>query len=164
MPQMYPQQDGALFQGPATGAIYRATGSAGVNIAAADEGYAIAQGWRFAPQQPAATLVTDSAGNAKSFATNTGAVPFNTYGAGGFTTILLGDSIMANGCNPIAPVNTGPATGAFRIFDDRCWFEWANILSGHVWSVIRNAGIGGQTSAQILARVQSDVIAYAPYA
>ena len=102
-----------------------------------------------------AALSADNFGGIKGYSTATGVVPINPYGSGGFTTILLGDSITANGAQ------TQPT---FASFDDRCFFEWANMLSGHNWRVLRNAGIAGQTSLQILARVQSDVIAYGPSA
>lgn len=42
------------------------------------------------------------------------------------------------------------------------WAEIFPALSGQRFRMIRNAAIGGQTAAQMLARIQADVIAYAP--
>jgi lysophospholipase L1-like esterase len=42
------------------------------------------------------------------------------------------------------------------------YLTWANISLGHRLSVIRNAGISGNNSTQMLARVEADVIAYKP--
>ena len=60
---------------------------------------------------------------------------------GGSRTIVIGDSIDAalNG-----------------------WFEYLCILSNQKVTRQRNAGIGGQTTTQFLARIQADVIAHAP--
>jgi len=60
---------------------------------------------------------------------------------GGSRTIVIGDSIDAalNG-----------------------WFEYLSILSNQKVTRQRNAGIGGQTTTQFLARIQADVIAHAP--
>jgi lysophospholipase L1-like esterase len=42
------------------------------------------------------------------------------------------------------------------------YLTWANIALGHRLSVIRNAGISGNNSTQMLARIDADVIAYSP--
>lgn len=42
------------------------------------------------------------------------------------------------------------------------WFTKANQQAGSVTTEVRNAGIGGQRTDQMLARVTSDVIAYRP--
>lgn len=74
---------------------------------------------------------------------------------GGHTTILLGDSIFAQQTIetpvPLSTTNYG-------------FIPWAIALSNSQWDIIRNAGIPSQTSAQILARVGTDVIAYSPTA
>lgn len=67
------------------------------------------------------------------------------------TIVLLGDSITAG--------NTGENILFTQTFGQ---FVWGNALSGHKFDLIYKAGIGGETSSQILARVESDVIAYNP--
>jgi lysophospholipase L1-like esterase len=42
----------------------------------------------------------------------------------------------------------------------RGWFNWANSFLGQRFDLVRNAGVGGNMSAQMLARLQSDVLAY----
>jgi lysophospholipase L1-like esterase len=42
------------------------------------------------------------------------------------------------------------------------YLTWANIALNHRLQVIRNAGISGNNSTQMLARVDADVIAYSP--
>lgn len=44
------------------------------------------------------------------------------------------------------------------------WFTWgqANNVNGPVFDMIRNAGIGGNTTTQMLARIQADVLDYKP--
>lgn len=67
------------------------------------------------------------------------------------TIVLLGDSITAgnNGSNQLFTQNIGQ-------------FIWGNALSGHKFDLLYNAGIGGDTSTQILARVETDVLSYNP--
>lgn len=45
---------------------------------------------------------------------------------------------------------------------DNGWPTWARILLGNRMRVLYNAGVGGNTLAQMLARLQADVIARAP--
>lgn len=68
------------------------------------------------------------------------------------TIVLLGDSITAGNSNEPSVIYT-VSTGQF---------SWANSILGHPFDVVYNAGIGGQTSSQILARVDSDVISRNP--
>lgn len=44
------------------------------------------------------------------------------------------------------------------------WFDWgqANLPQGPVFDVLRNAGIGGNTTTQMQARMAADVLAYSP--
>jgi len=66
------------------------------------------------------------------------------------TMCLIGDSLIAQD----------------KVDDDQtsCFgmFEWANALSGHKFTLLNNAGIGGENSTQILARVDTEVIEYNP--
>jgi lysophospholipase L1-like esterase len=69
------------------------------------------------------------------------------------TAVLLGDSITAN-CNRSGTANIGSNLMS--------WFEWANAKSQAGMVLLNNAGVAGNTTAQMLARVQSDVVAYSP--
>ena len=68
------------------------------------------------------------------------------------TIVLLGDSLTAK---------NGSTTSTYYTYSSG-FFTWANALTGHKFKILKNAGIGGQTSTQILARVDADVIALAP--
>ncbi len=68
------------------------------------------------------------------------------------TLVLLGDSLHA-----------GDSIGTnFNFTKYQGQVVWANALAGHPFSLIYNAGVGGEKSHQILARVDSDVIAKNP--
>lgn len=57
--------------------------------------------------------------------------------------VLFGDSITeANGAAPT----------------DKGFFNWMNVLLGQRFDVLYNAGVGGNSTAQMLARIQADVI------
>lgn len=61
--------------------------------------------------------------------------------------VLFGDSITeANGSAPT----------------DKGYFNWLNVMLSQRWDVVYNAGVGGNSTAQMLARIDTDVIAYAP--
>lgn len=66
------------------------------------------------------------------------------------TIVLIGDSLIAQ---DKASANE---TSCFGMF------EWANALSGHRFKLLNNAGIGGENSTQILARIDNDVLSYNP--
>ena len=61
--------------------------------------------------------------------------------------ILLGDSITSACGIPAAQTNLS-------------WYDSANTTLGNVFSLSRNAGISGDTTALMLARLQSDVLYY----
>ena len=71
------------------------------------------------------------------------------------TIILFGDSRTAD-------CNYADATNEYNT--NMSWFDWGqfNNVNGPVFDVIRNAGIGGNTTTQMLARMQADVLAYKP--
>lgn len=74
------------------------------------------------------------------------------------TAVLLGDSItQRNGSGPIP--NSGETATYHRAMG---YFSWANLLGGKRLRMVRNAGVGGDNTAQILARVDSQVILYQP--
>lgn len=69
------------------------------------------------------------------------------------TAVLIGDSITA--------ANYSNVTG-YLDYRSGGYFSWVQALSGHAFNVLNFAGISGQTSTQILARFDADVIAYKP--
>lgn len=68
----------------------------------------------------------------------------------GNTMALLGDSITA--------LNV-PTGGALQ---DAGYFNWANVMLGHRFQVVAYAGVGGNTTAQMLARLDTDVLSHSP--
>lgn len=74
----------------------------------------------------------------------------------GNRVIIFGDSLTAqNGSGPSAlDVTGGPAQ------DGRGYFNWANGYLGQRATLVRNAGVGGDTTALMLTRVAADVLAY----
>ena len=66
-----------------------------------------------------------------------------------YTFIPLGDSRVANG-----------GVGNFTLA--RGWYNHLSAQMGGRLSILRNAGVSGQTSTQILARLTTDVISYKP--
>jgi len=68
------------------------------------------------------------------------------------TIVWLGDSITEQG--GLRPTNGNT--------DGRSFWPWAQTLLGNRLRTVANSGIGGNTSAQMLARIQTDVLAHAP--
>lgn len=68
------------------------------------------------------------------------------------TMVVLGDSLIEQG---------GMITANVHIAPNSPW-PWANILLNHRFKIVANAGVGGQTTSQILARLQSDCISLKP--
>lgn len=66
-------------------------------------------------------------------------------------TIILGDSI-ALGSDPAGAIPTTLGS----------WASTLSMVSGQRLRLIRNAGVAGNTTTQMLARIAADVIAYAP--
>lgn len=71
----------------------------------------------------------------------------------GNRTIGFGDSLTAG--------NMSTASGVLN-YANTSYFDWATLLSENQIRYQRNAGVGGDTVAEMLARVDDDVIAYAP--
>lgn len=65
--------------------------------------------------------------------------------------VLFGDSIMTYD-------DVGASPNASTGYSARGIFNWANILMGQKFKRIYNAGIGGNTTAQMLARIKTDVL------
>jgi len=72
------------------------------------------------------------------------------------TAVLFGDSIThRNG--PGAFPNAGE-TATYHW--SKGYFSWANLLLGKRLRLVKNAGIGGDTTTMMLARISADVLAY----
>ena len=68
--------------------------------------------------------------------------------------VLFGDSITNL---------NGPYTGSDIVYlPADGYFNWANVFMNQAFNIIYNAGIGGNTTIQMLARIQADVIAKNP--
>jgi len=77
----------------------------------------------------------------------------------GRTIVLTGDSITAaHGGLSIAT----PAQSISGNYDSKGFFNWANVMLGHAFTVLGNSGIGSNTSRQIADRFTTDVVAYSP--
>lgn len=75
-------------------------------------------------------------------------------GAWNQRTVYFGDSIMSN--------HGGPGIGAYgqNLYDKGFWV-WANAALGGRLQLVRNAGITGDNTAMMLARIETDVVPYA---
>jgi len=101
---------------------------------------------------------------------------WNGFGgnANGVTTVFIGDSITANGWLSNLARDTSSPTGIFYYDDgsasgvrfarteDYGFSAWCHFFSNGGVGEFVNSGIGGNTTTQILARVDSDVLAYNP--
>jgi lysophospholipase L1-like esterase len=80
------------------------------------------------------------------------AVGRRTGGAPTLRAVLFGDSITARN-GPGAAGNPGETA----VYNDSCgWFHWANSMLGRPFTMVKNAGVGGNTTTQMLARI-SDI-------
>ena len=68
------------------------------------------------------------------------------------TCVIFGDSITAQ---------NRADTAGFLNNSDRGYFTWANAYLGQRLNLVKNAGVGGQTTAQMLARIDDDVLSQA---
>lgn len=75
------------------------------------------------------------------------------------TIVWMGDSITNNGGGGTA--GTGGAVASTSYTSNGFWC-WAQFFLGHRFRTLNNSGVAGQTSAQMLARIDTDVIAYRP--
>lgn len=79
-----------------------------------------------------------------------------TYaGVPGNDTVFLGDSITLASDLPDGTGGSGPRRGG-------SWPVWASMLTSQRLRYVRNAGVFGNTSAQMLARFDTDVTPYKP--
>ena len=68
------------------------------------------------------------------------------------TMVVLGDSLTEQG---------GMISAAPALKPNSAW-PWMNVLLGQRFDILKNAGIGGQTTTQIRARLQTDVLDLKP--
>lgn len=71
------------------------------------------------------------------------------------TIVLLGDSVTA-GCEPFYLSETSGSR-------DSSWWHFAQGFLDYRFKVVNYAGAGGETLSEIVARIETDVIAYAPH-
>ncbi|MBO1582726.1 GDSL-type esterase/lipase family protein, partial [Bacillus sp. XF8] len=69
------------------------------------------------------------------------------------TIVLFGDSITEQ--NSII-------TSTYAYNYSKGFFSWANVLLGSPFNVLNNAGIGGNRTDQMIARIDKDVLQYKP--
>jgi len=67
------------------------------------------------------------------------------------TCVIFGDSITAQNFAVSATYNS---------YADNGYFNWAQAYLGQPFELVRNAGVGGNGTAAMLARIQVDVLAY----
>jgi lysophospholipase L1-like esterase len=90
-----------------------------------------------------------------------------TYGPHAATIIPLGDSFTGNGGGHLSPGAIASLTAGSITYDEklnysRGFWVWAMNLLGQRLRVIHDAGVGGETTVQILARTPGDVVAFKP--
>jgi len=89
------------------------------------------------------------------------------YTRGAATIIPLGDSFTGNGGGHLSPGAIASLTAGSITYDEklnysRGFWVWAMNLLGQRLRVIHDAGVGGETTVQILARTPGDVVAFKP--
>lgn len=72
-------------------------------------------------------------------------------------TVLMGDSITVRNGTPIAPWTVGGNTGA-AVYSCGGYFTWLNARSGHPFTVVKNAAVGGQRTKEMRSRFATDVL------
>lgn len=72
------------------------------------------------------------------------------------TVVLFGTSLEAQNYTGSDILNAGSNTA----LNGRGWFTWCNAFTGDQLKLVANAGVGGNTYAQMLARINTDVLAY----
>lgn len=75
-------------------------------------------------------------------------------GTGPGSIVLFGDSLIYK-CGPFS-------TGAYSSYNDAGFWGWAEVLEAQRFNMISNAGVNGNTTSQMLARLATDVLALHP--
>lgn len=73
------------------------------------------------------------------------------------TVVLFGDSLTAQ--NGSGPNTLDPPLGSSQAMNGRGYAHWANAYLGQRCNLVYNAGVGGQVTSQMLARIDADVLA-----
>ena len=98
--------------------------------------------------------VTAGAGNVATNPTDASGNPvYSGVPSRAKSVIIFGDSITANNTSSGGAFNYAPANG---------YWNWANALLGQRYKLLRNAGIGGNWTSDMLNRLYSDVLFYRP--
>ncbi len=127
-----------------------ATGSCTVTVS---EGEADKYGEDAYWEEDAPYFTTDASGNVTGLMGPDGVAIQLPRDLPGLTCCLLGDSFT---------MRNNPISGVDYALMDWGYFTWANLMLGSPFRLLNNGGVSGETSAEILARVDDDVIAYAP--
>lgn len=69
--------------------------------------------------------------------------------------VLFGDSIVAQ--DGVADIDS-----VTKSINSRGAFQWANVFLNQAFDIIKYSGLAGNDSSEMLARIQTDVIAYSP--
>ena len=115
-----------------------------------------------------ATYATDSSGNVTGLVGPTGGVIPIQYPAN--TISFIGDSMMSRGVSLAAtdyssmvlPLPTSTSFPTVTQHLDRGIHTWCMIAAGQRLKLIRNAGVGGNRTQHVLARIDADVLAAKP--
>ncbi len=81
------------------------------------------------------------------------------------TIVLFGDSRTDDCDVSTDDFSDSTVTSTLNAYTtNMSWFDWgqAALVNGPVFDVLRNAGVGGNTTTQMAARLQADVLAYKP--
>lgn len=111
---------------------------------------------------PAQAVTVGPAGYLQGSGATAAALSSAVSGAGNSVNsiVLLGDSITRN--NNTDTVGDATGTTIQHQLWAVGWFTWANIQLGGAFKVLRNSGIAGDTTGGMLARLQTDALAYSP--
>ena len=86
---------------------------------------------------------------------------------GGFGGWFVVTRIDANTFSYAQPGMADGSAGACvalktNLLDDRSYFNWLNYLMGQPFTLLRNAGLAGEKTDQIYARIDTDVLPFSP--
>lgn len=85
-------------------------------------------------------------------------------GFGGWFVITRVDANTFSYAQPGMPDGSAGACVALKtnLLDDRSYFNWLNIIMGQPFTLLRNAGLAGEKTDQIYARIDTDVLPFMP--
>jgi len=103
---------------------------------------------------PGVATVRTQNGAASGLRLGNAVLPARPKGTAKNTLVILGDSITRQYANASSTPNVYSSAGSF--------VAWMNAFLKRRFHVVNNAGVSGDTTAQMLARIQTDVLAYSP--